>query len=1052
MTVRASFTFRNQGGAPASGVRVRFNIPDGLVYLVGTGQLDGADLDDEQGNSPLLARGGAQIGDVAPGEERRIEISYSVAGAIENGTTIELQAAVASFELPPVGSNIVRLIARSRPQLQNAITGIAIEGRQNAAPGAEAQITLRLHNAGESSAHDVVVVAPIPEHTRYVLNSARVNGREIERDLGVPFDRVYAPVVAQTLAASASATLVYRVRIDNPLRNGTPIVAHAQIASQETPAFALEAASLNVESAPDLSDERTTFTIEPSHDVRPGSRVSMVFSAYNAGSAAAENVTVTLELPDALTPVRGSVQVDGRPVRERKKDQLSLDLGRLDADERVELRCEATVVSPLADASALPVSALLVWQPSENDSQRRFDRSIAVRSEPALPVRRNTISRAHGEIVKPGEEVEAAIVLSNDGSAAATDVVLHLRPDPGLEDVRLFEKNARITLDADAAEIGSLEPYSQRRFTMRARVRVPYADRSELRTGASVHSRELGETPLGETTWRVDSHPAFSTQSSHVQLESEEVLRPNQLADVAVRVVNAGSDVAHNVRVRLYVSPEARLETVDGATREKSKLVFGEIAPGARAEARLGVRLLRSLAKEYPVTIDAVLTADAMLPVPLERLTIVTTAEPDFSVGTLRSEPVEVADAGETIEWTLHVRNGGDGPARRVQIAVAQPESLIYVPNSTTVNDVPIRDTGALTPLASDRGIVLNDVDPSVEATIRWRDVIHNGLGAGEAISRTARVSYDGDREDALVSNELKVRATPVFANAIPGLPFGLDGMIGPSLGGQRALTEDRFLELPPATPVNGEGAVHREWLQQQDLPVLESASNGRHDTVSLHDEAIVEGALVHEGAGVAISFTSERLTRTLRYLEEARFNGLITHLFAIRAFFPETLGDTHAGSVTAIREMLRDEFDRLFIKLRLPNYVIAARDIETPSLRATVERFVHDASTARGIPADVPGAAVILRGTLDAGGFGEIADTLSEAELASALPWTLLARALPDATPQLAHYRKMLVDRLDGLVDAESAEFVDSLQRRRDTALDAALDVLRTSLYANAR
>src|SRR5579862_5991440 len=221
MTVRASFTFRNQGGATATGVRVRFNLPDGLVYLVGSGELDGALLDDELGNSPLLSRSGANIGDVAPGEERRIEIAYSVAGAIENGTTVELQAAVASFELAPVGSNVVRLIARSRPQLDNALTRVAIEARQDPVPGSEAQITVRMHNAGESSAHDVVVVAPIPEHTSYVAGSARVNGREMERDLGISFDRLYAPIVAPVLAASASATLIYRIRIDAPLADGT---------------------------------------------------------------------------------------------------------------------------------------------------------------------------------------------------------------------------------------------------------------------------------------------------------------------------------------------------------------------------------------------------------------------------------------------------------------------------------------------------------------------------------------------------------------------------------------------------------------------------------------------------------------------------------------------------------------------------------------------------------------------------------------------------------------------------------------------------------------
>src|SRR5215469_16813861 len=76
MTVHATFTFRNQGGATATGVRVRFTLPDGLLYLVGSGELDGTVLDDALGNSPILAQGGADIGDVSPGDERTVEIAY----------------------------------------------------------------------------------------------------------------------------------------------------------------------------------------------------------------------------------------------------------------------------------------------------------------------------------------------------------------------------------------------------------------------------------------------------------------------------------------------------------------------------------------------------------------------------------------------------------------------------------------------------------------------------------------------------------------------------------------------------------------------------------------------------------------------------------------------------------------------------------------------------------------------------------------------------------------------------------------------------------------
>jgi uncharacterized repeat protein (TIGR01451 family) len=1059
MTVRATFAFRNQGGAIATGVRVRFNLPDGLVYLVGTGQIDGANLDDELGNSPLIARGGAHIGDVTPGEERRIEIAYSVAGAIENGTTIELQAAVASFELSPVGSNVVRLIARSKPQLQNALTRVLIEARQDPVPGSEAQITVRMHNAGESSAHDVVVVAPVPEHTTYVAGSARVNGREVERDLGVGFDRLYAPIVAASLSASASATLVYRVRIDSPLNDGTRIVAKAHVASQETPGFALEPATLVVSAAPDFSDDRTTLVVEPSHDVRPGQRVTLKLTAHNAGTAAAESVTATLELPDTLVLVRGASSIDGQPVRERRKESLVFDLDRTDAGDMVQLRCDAVVVSPLADGAAIDVAAVVAWQPGQ-DATRRFERTIGVRSEPSLPQRRNDIDRAGAEVVRPGDDIEATIRLANDGTAAAGDVVLHLRLDPALEDVRIFEKNARVSFDssspgtaADTIDLGTIDAFTQRKLSLRARVRSPYTDRSEVRVGASVHTRELGETPLGEAIWTVDSHPTFSATTSRLELSGDAVLRPNQLAEVEVAVSNAGTDVAHNVRLRLYVSPEARLESVDGAIREKSSLVFGEILPGAGSRAKLGLRLLRSLAKEYPVTVDAVLTADAMLPVPLARLTIATTAEPDFSVGTFRSEPIDVVDVGETVEWVLHVRNGGDGPSRRVQITIGRPETLIYVPNSTTVNDVPVRDIGALAPFASDRGIVLNDVDPGVEATIRWRDVVHNGLPAGEAIVHVAHVRYDGDRDDEIASNELKVRATPVFANAIPGLPFGLDGMIGPAFGGsQRALSEERYLELPPATPVGESNGGSRALAN-----VAYAALDGGHEVgaetpgSATAEFGVFDSTMNSSRAGVTVAYAGTGLERALRFIDEARFGGLVTHLFALRAFFPDAIGDAHAGTVSSLRELLRAELDRLFIKLRLPNYVIAPRDIETPSLRSTIEGVLHDAGAARGVPAEPAAAAVVLRGSFDPQEIRDLADRLHESELACALPWAALARLLPDASPQFANYRNLLVDRLDGLADSDSSEFIDALQRKRDAALDGALDVVLTSLHAKA-
>ncbi|MBV8198249.1 MAG: hypothetical protein JO263_08940 [Candidatus Eremiobacteraeota bacterium] len=1007
---------------------MRFNLPEGLIYLVGSGRLDGNDLDDEHGNSPLLARNGAHVGEVAAGESRSVEIAFSVAGAIENGTTVELQSALASFELPPIGSNVVRLIARSRPQLRNALSRLAIEPERDPTPGSNARITVVIHNAGESSARDVVAVVPIPDHATYVPGSARVNGRELERELGGPFDRAYAPVIVRMLPPNATATLTFGIRIDAPLEDGVDIVTRVRIASQETPAFELEAASLTIVASADFGDERTHFSIEPSRLV-PGRVVRATLTARNSGNAPAQRVTAVLELPEELAIVRGASTLDGRPVRERRKEPLRFALGTIGADEERILSVHAAVVAPLPDATTLTASATLDWEPSRAAATRRLECNAVVDSQPHFAASHNAVKRAGSARARPGSAIEASIVLANDGSAAAHDAILRLRFDRAVEDVTVADPGGTLPLEADTVDLGMLDSGSTRLLTLRARVASPYEDRSEIRIAASLHCREAGEIPLGESLWRVDSHPEFAQESSGFDLADESVLHPNQVATVDVIVTNVGTDSARNVRLRLYVSPEARLESVDGAVRERSSLIFGEIAPGSQGRARLGLRLLRSLAHDHPVTIEGVLTAEAMLPVPLARLTIATSAAPDFSVGRLQSMPDNTVDVGENVEWLLHLRNGGDGPAKSIAIIVTVPDSLIYVPNSTKLNGVTIGDAGNVAPFAAPGGIVLTDVDAGVEATLSWLSVVHNKLASGTRIMQTALLDYD-ERHDEIFSNELVVRSGPLFASAIGGLPFGVDGVLGPALGGRAALSEERFLELPPATPIE----------------IDENAST----PAQLSAEILRDEPAAHRSTGTLVAFTADQLARTLRLMPQARFGGLVTHLFAIRALLPTAIGDGYCASLATLREMLHEELDRLFIKLRLPRYAIAPHDIETPSLRSTIARVLGEAVRARGTPSDIANAAVELRGGFDPNALEELSERVESSPLASATPWVALAQLLPDV-PSDGEYRAALTATLAQWSDAESDEFIAALQRSSQPQLDAALDSMLERISTTA-
>jgi hypothetical protein len=275
----------------------------------------------------------------------------------------------------------------------------------------------------------------------------------------------------------------------------------------------------------------------------------------------------------------------------------------------------------------------------------------------------------------------------------------------------------------------------------------------------------------------------------------------------------------------------------------------------------------------------------------------------------------------------------------------------------------------------------------------------------------------------------LKVRAGPVFANAIAGLPFGVDGMLGPALHGrQRALREERYVQLPPATPV--------------------AERNGATDLAQLA-AGVVEDAALTRMVGTLTGFSDDRLVRTLRFLREARFSGLVTHLFGVRAFLPETIGSGHSTALGALREALREELDRLFIKLRLPKYVMASRDVETPSLRAIIERVMLEAELARGIPAESPTASLELRGGFDPNELGELAERLRATPIAVAPPWAALARLLPDDPAPCGLYRALLIDRFDALAEADGAEFIDVLQHHNESELDAALDEMCAALQA---
>jgi uncharacterized repeat protein (TIGR01451 family) len=1024
-TVHATFTFRNLGGGTATGFRARFRLPEGLTYLVGTASIDNTPLDEQGGLTTLLQSSGADIGDIPAGSERRISLAYTVAPTIENGTPITVQAAISSFEVPLIGSNVVRLVVRSKPQLQNPLTKLTVAAVRETAPGQELQVKAQVHNSGQSSAHDLIVLLPVPANTTYVAGSARVSGHAAggsERD---PFGFGRPAITVKTLGPGTTLDVGYRVLIDPVVEDATAITVSGAVCSQEVAEFALAPVTLKVASAPSFAGAETEFHADCEDDVEPGQRIVLALRARNTGTAIARAVRLKLDVPEGLAYTPGSRSLDGVPTVDRASDAGVFDVGDLVPGRSVEVAVSALVVAPQTTGRELQLGATVEWK----KGQRRFDRTVTVRSAPQFPATFNDVVRESPRRLSPGDPVIATIHLANLGADVATDVRLLLEGDDGLEHLHALEgKNELPVRDDGAVQLDTLEPGKPRTVRVEARVAPVIEDDTQLRLRATLRTAQLDPIELGAATHVVASRPKFSAATSKLALAGNEVLRPNRTTLCRLSLANEGTDAGRDVRVRLQLPEELRLEGVDGASRDGQSIVFGAVPAGETRDATVHLRLVATISHGDVLEVGARVSGLNVVPFTLETMRVATHAEPAFADNaTLVSTPDDAIDAGAELTYTLSLRNTGDGAAKRLTARLEAPAKTAYAHGTTTVNDVSLLDFAGTSPLLTPSGLTLADVGPGVEVIARLRVIVNTPLPAGTTIEARALVSWDDAAELSVNAEPVRVRSTAAFAVSEPGLPFSvLDAAaaLEPPPAQHALPRSGRTLQLPPAVPVRG-GSRHAGAL----------SGNGEQS----HDD-------VRSGATLTLDLSEDKLDWLVPYLREATFPGLLPHLLLLRALFPDGAEDADAVLRARLRrhgELLSDVIDTLFVKLRLPGAHTAPQDFESRELRSSL-RGVLEALRRERAPVDDERADVRLVGSVGAHELGAAIDALEREPLHTATPWLALSLLMGtklerdgDVVADFTPYREALQHALAELGRLSPDEFEAAVTRPVDPRLD---------------
>ena len=1040
--IRVEFAFSNLGGAPATGVRVRFANPSGVTYVEGSDAVDGAALE----GTSFVAAAGADLGELAPNAERRVACSFRVNERVEDGIELVFQAALVTDQTPVVASNAERLLVRSEPQLQ---TQVKIAAPERPKAGDLIAIRATILNTGSASARDVLAFVPVPAHTKYVQRSARVAGRALLDTGDEPFDYSTDQVIAAALPPGGTVDLEYQAIVDAPLADGTQITAGATISSREIGEFTVAADPIVVQSLPDFANEDTALTVFCDEFVSPGTRVPMTVRALNSGTGDAHGVSITIELPQGIAYTPGSSHVDGQPVSDEAFNANTFALGTVAANRVVDVGISGIVV--IHDGDELPIGVTLRWKDSSAPSgvaERRFSRRLRIRVSSRFTRARNYLE-VDRTIAQSRQDVTYTARVFNDGTAAADDVRLRVIPGAFLEDVRISETPDEPVPYNEPFSLGVVQAHAERVFTIQARVASPVPDRTQLTLGAVLEFGS-GTFDLGVANVIARSRPHVSPEGCTWVREESANLRPGQTHDITIRFTNDGADTLRGAQLELLLPPELAIERTQNARRDGTTLHFGAVAAETTHEARVSVRLTRPPRRERALTIEGTLTGRGISPVQFDPLMIVTQADPAFAPGAqLLSNPSETIKAGERVAYELHLRNSGDGAAERLLVRAVPPNLTVYIPGSTQLNGISISDDLGTSQLWSQRGLLLTDVNPEVELRVRWEMLVVSPVAAGTAIDMRAVVEWDGNQSLALSAPSLTVLSAPSMQAGSAGTPISVAQLVPP------IKTPAPEAIVPPAEPAI-EAAPERERLPE----IARTAPMAIQPPPSEADAA-AENAGQPEAAPVLyLDLSAEELAQALRAIEMSDAGGLVPHIFAIRALFPNALAGADAQTAQILHNAaiaMRAPLDRLFVRLRVPRLTITAKDLEDRDSRFALRDVVAAVLAAPAEPlADRGGGVVRLSGTVDPAALRARYDELETAPLGSVVPWIVNAQLLgtriehASRSDVLGLYRNELLKVFGVLETLPMPEFhrvlSSSVNRTLDDALGAVVDALRAA------
>ncbi len=501
----------NTGSETARNVVVTDVIDGALVDIdPGTGVLSGSTITWNASTNPGLAA--VTVGDAGAVELR---FSATVREPLDNGTRVSNQATLTAGDETFVTDDPTTA-ATSDPTSFQVISAfdfsetlkiVGASGPLGYRPGDEVRWTLVVANSGDAVARNVVVTDAIDPSLVFI--SATPGGVFDGTTLRVTSAQV--PALA-AIEPGEEVVIQVTTQLAFPLADGTTVANQAFVnadggadpfpSDDPTTAGADDPTTITVSSAARLDGAiKSVEDVDGDGVFEPGDQVIYTITVSNDGDAPASDVSIVDPLPlDALGDIvvlDGGV-FDGTGARWSAATTPALaqvdpgDAGAVDVRVRATLRSglsDGTLVANQATVSATDLPGVPTDDP-RNGLGDDDATSFRVVAQPRLDGATKAATDLNGGALESGDPVEYTLVIRNDGTEPARNVIVSDTIPAQLVDVEVLDGGGFDGATATWA-LGDLAAGDERTLRVRASVRGGLADGTEIRNQAFVFADEL---------------------------------------------------------------------------------------------------------------------------------------------------------------------------------------------------------------------------------------------------------------------------------------------------------------------------------------------------------------------------------------------------------------------------------------------------------------------------------------------------------------------------------------------------------------------------------